>query len=56
MILPGIVANIPGLEKAIETISEKVTLFIMGLLAPYIKPLIATASNGLKQGSGTVVG
>lgn len=27
----------------------------MGLLAPYIKPIIAEASNGLKQGSGTVV-
>lgn len=27
----------------------------MGLLAPYIKPIIAAASNALKQGSGTVV-
>ena len=53
--ISGIVSKIPGLEKAIETISEKVTLFIMGLLAPYIKPIIASASNALKQGSGTVV-
>lgn len=53
--IAGIVSKIPGLEKAIETISEKVTLFIMGLLAPYIKPVIAAASNALKQGSGTVV-
>ena len=28
---------------------------IMGLLAPYVKPVIAAASNALKQGSGTVV-
>ena len=49
------VEKIPGLEKAIETISEKITLFIMGLLAPYVKPIIAAASNALKQGSGTVV-
>ncbi len=53
--ISGIVSKIPGLEKAIETISEKVTLFIMGLLAPFIKPIIAAASNALKQGSGTVV-
>ena len=53
--IAGIVSKIPGLEKAIETISEKVTLFIMGLLAPYVKPIIAAATNGLKQGSGTVV-
>ncbi len=53
--IAGIVEKIPGLEKAIETISEKVTLFVMGLLAPFIKPIIAAASNALKQGSGTVV-
>ncbi|KAK5699299.1 hypothetical protein LTR17_023355 [Elasticomyces elasticus] len=51
----GFVEKIPGLEKAIETISEKVTLFIMGLMAPFVKPIIAAASNALKQGSGTVV-
>lgn len=53
--IAGIVSKIPGLETLIETISEKVTLFIMGLLAPYVKPIIAAATNGLKQGSGTVV-
>lgn len=53
--IAGIVSKIPGLEKAIETISERVTLFVMGLLAPFIKPIIAAASNALKQGSGTVV-
>ncbi|QIW98722.1 hypothetical protein AMS68_004240 [Peltaster fructicola] len=53
--IAGIVSKIPGLEKIIETISERVTLFIMGLLAPYMKPIIAAASNGLKTGSSTVV-
>lgn len=53
--IAGFVEKIPGLEKLIETISEKVTLFVMGLLAPYIKPLIAAASNALKQGSGAVI-
>lgn len=53
--ISSIVSKIPGLEKLIDTISEKVTLFIMGLLAPYIKPIIAAASNSLKTGSSTVV-
>ncbi|KAK6431391.1 hypothetical protein LTR95_012450, partial [Oleoguttula sp. CCFEE 5521] len=53
--ISGIVSKIPGLEKMIETISERVTLFIMGLLAPYMKPIIAAASNSLKTGSSTVV-
>lgn len=50
-----IVSKIPGLESMIEKITEKVTLFVMGLLAPYIKPIIAAASKSLKQGSTTVV-
>ncbi|KAF2216943.1 hypothetical protein CERZMDRAFT_119686 [Cercospora zeae-maydis SCOH1-5] len=50
-----IVSKIPGLEKMIETVTEKVTLFVMGLLAPFIKPIIASASNALKQGSGAVI-
>jgi len=53
--IAGFVEKIPGLERMIEVISEKVTLFVMGLLAPFMKPLIAAASNALKQGSGTVV-
>ncbi|KAK3678117.1 hypothetical protein LTR78_002212 [Recurvomyces mirabilis] len=53
--ISGFVEKIPGLEKAIETISEKVTLFVMGLMAPFVKPIIAAASNALKTGSGTVV-
>lgn len=49
------VAKIPGLEKLVETISEKITLFIMSLLAPYIHPIIETVSKSLKDGSSTVV-
>lgn len=53
--ISAIVSKIPGLEKIIDTITEKVTLFVMGLLAPFVKPIIASASNALKQGSGTVI-
>lgn len=49
------ISKIPGLEKMIDTITEKVTLFVMGLLAPFIKPIIASASTALKQGSGAVI-
>lgn len=49
------VATIPGLESLIETITEKVTMFVMGLLAPYIQPIITAASGQLKTGSSAVV-
>lgn len=51
----GIISKIPGLEDFIEKITEKVTLFVMSLLAPYITPLIAAASKQLKTGSSAVV-
>ncbi|KAF2227163.1 heterokaryon incompatibility protein Het-C-domain-containing protein [Elsinoe ampelina] len=53
--IDGIVSKIPGLESAIEKLTETVTLFVMRLLAPYIMPLIGAASQGLKQGSSAVV-
>jgi len=53
--ISAIVSKIPGLEKMIDTITEKVTLFVMGLLAPFVKPIIASASNALKTGSSGVV-
>lgn len=53
--IESIISRIPGLETIIEKITETVTLFVMRLLAPYIMPLIAAASNGLKQGSSAVV-
>lgn len=49
------ISKIPGLEKLIDTISEKITLFVMSLLAPYIIPVINTASAQLKVGSSAVV-
>ena len=53
--ISSVFEKIPGLEKLIETISEKITLFIMGLLAPYIIPIVNAASAQLKTGSSTVV-
>ncbi|QDS74481.1 hypothetical protein FKW77_006845 [Venturia effusa] len=53
--ISGIISKIPGLEKLIDTITERVTLFVFSLLAPYIQPIIAAASAQLKAGSSTVV-
>lgn len=49
------IARIPGLETLVEKISERLTLFVMGLLAPYITPVIEAVANGAVQGSGGVV-
>jgi uncharacterized membrane protein YgcG len=53
--ISAIVSKIPGLEKLIETITERVTLFVFALLAPFIMPIINSASASLKQGSSTVL-
>ncbi|KAI9713462.1 MAG: hypothetical protein M1820_000844 [Bogoriella megaspora] len=53
--ISAVVSKIPGLEKLIETISERITLFVMSLLAPYIQPIIKAVSKQLKTGSSAVV-
>lgn len=49
------IAKIPGLESLVEKISETLTLFILSLLSPYIRPIIDAASKSLKAGSTTVI-
>lgn len=53
--ISDIVSKIPGLEKLIDTITERVTLFVLSLLAPFVMPIIKTASTQLKTGSSAVV-
>jgi hypothetical protein len=53
--ISAIVSKIPGLEALIDKITETVTLFVFSLLAPYILPIIKTASEQLKTGSSAVV-
>lgn len=50
-----IIAKIPGLENLIETITERVTLFVLSLLAPFVRPVIQAATASLKVGSSSVV-
>lgn len=49
------IAKIPGLEALVEKISEKLTLFVLSLLSPFIRPIIEAVSKSLKDGSSTVV-
>ncbi|KAF2706750.1 Het-C-domain-containing protein [Pleomassaria siparia CBS 279.74] len=53
--ISAIISKIPGLEKLIETITERVTLFVLSLLAPFIMPVIKAVSQQLKEGSSAVV-
>lgn len=49
------IAKIPGLESLVERISETLTVFILSLLAPFVRPIIDAVSKTLKEGSTTVV-
>lgn len=49
------IAKIPGLEKVIEHISETLTAFILGLLAPFVRPIINQVSKVLKDGSSGII-
>lgn len=49
------IAKIPGLESLVERISETLTVFVLSLLSPFVRPIIDAVSKSLKEGSSTVV-
>jgi hypothetical protein len=49
------IEKIPGLSSLLDKISETVTIFVYSLLAPYIRPLIQTATTQLHSGSSGVI-
>lgn len=51
----NMISKIPGLESLLERISETLTAFILGLLSPFIRPIINQISKVLKDGSANVV-
>ncbi|OOF91643.1 hypothetical protein ASPCADRAFT_176935 [Aspergillus carbonarius ITEM 5010] len=53
--LSSIIEKIPGLEAIVEKITETLTVFIMSLLAPFIRPIINAASKSLQSGSSGVI-
>ncbi|KAL4801129.1 heterokaryon incompatibility protein Het-C-domain-containing protein [Aspergillus venezuelensis] len=53
--ISSIIEKIPGLEALVEKITETLTIFIMSLLAPFIRPIITAASKSLQTGSSGVI-
>ena len=49
------ISMVPGLEKLLDHIGETLTAFILGLLAPFVRPIIQQVSKVLKEGSSTVI-
>jgi hypothetical protein len=49
------ISKIPGLEKLLDHIGETLTAFILGLLAPFVRPIINAVSKALKDGSSGVI-
>lgn len=49
------IEKIPGLEALVEKVTETLTIFVLSLLAPFIRPIINAVSAQLKNGSSGVV-
>ncbi|KAI5860454.1 heterokaryon incompatibility Het-C [Durotheca rogersii] len=49
------ISKVPGLENLLEHISETLTAFVLGLLAPFIRPIINAVTKVLKDGSSGVI-
>lgn len=53
--ISAVIEMIPGLEALVEKITETLTVFVLSLLAPFIRPIIHAVEKQLQTGSGTVV-
>lgn len=53
--ISGMISKIPGLESLLEKIGERLTAFVLGLLAPFIRPIIQQVSKALKEGSSGLI-
>lgn len=49
------IEKVPGLEALVEKVTETLTIFVLSLLAPFIRPIINAVSAQLKNGSSGVV-
>jgi len=49
------ISKVPGLEKLIEHIAETLTAFVLGLIAPFVRPIINQVMKTLKNGSSGVI-
>lgn len=53
--ISNMISKVPGLEKLLDHISETLTAFVLGLLAPFVRPIINQVSKVLKDGSSGVI-
>lgn len=53
--ISSIIEKIPGLEALVDRITETLTVFILSLLAPIVRPIIDAMSKTLKVGSEGVI-
>lgn len=53
--ISAVIEKIPGLEALVERIVETLTVFILSLLAPIVRPIINTLTKTLNAGSEGVV-
>lgn len=53
--ISSIIEKIPGLEALVDRITETLTVFILSLLAPFVRPVINAVSKTLQTGSEGVI-
>jgi hypothetical protein len=53
--ISAIIEKIPGLEALVDRITETLTIFILSLLAPFVRPVLNGISKTLQSGSGEVI-
>ncbi|KAJ4503969.1 hypothetical protein HRR83_007728 [Exophiala dermatitidis] len=53
--ISGIIEKIPGLEALVDRITETLTVFILSLLAPFVRPVLNAMAKTLQTGSEGVI-
>ncbi|KAJ9496573.1 hypothetical protein H2202_007945 [Exophiala xenobiotica] len=53
--ISAVIEKIPGLEALVDRITETLTVFILSLLAPFVRPVINAISKALQTGSEGVI-
>ena len=53
--ISAIIEKIPGLEALVERITETLTVFVLSLLAPFVRPVIKMVEKTLQSGSEGVI-
>lgn len=53
--ISSIIEKIPGLEALVDRITETLTVFILSLLAPFVRPVLNAVSKTLQSGSEGVI-